>query len=156
MIFIWVEPIIWNSRHQSTVESSAFGSEFLVLKYGKESNRENHYKLRMLGVEIDRPKDILSDHMSVVLNASLAILTLRKRQNPIIYHAVRWYMASKDLEVWFMAGKDNLVDPLMNIFERSKHALIRSWSIWWKLLDRDRNIGKPQWESLTYRAVGWI
>ena len=38
-IFIGRPPIIWHLRHQHTVELEAFGSEFMVLTYGTETNR---------------------------------------------------------------------------------------------------------------------
>ena len=49
VVFIGILPMIFRSKLQNIVESEDFGSSFLVLKFGTESNRPLHYNMRMLG-----------------------------------------------------------------------------------------------------------
>lgn len=46
------------------------------------------YKLRMFGIPIDGPMDILCDNQSVVMNSSIPESTLSKKHNAICYHQV--------------------------------------------------------------------
>jgi hypothetical protein len=63
-------PIDWYSKRQNTVESSAFGSEFVAMRIAIEKIRALRYKLRMFGIPIDGPTNILGDNKSVVNAAS--------------------------------------------------------------------------------------
>jgi hypothetical protein len=59
--FIYVQnaPIIWFSKRQNTVKSSSFGSEFVALRAAKDMLVALQYKLRMFGVPIDGPTNVL-------------------------------------------------------------------------------------------------
>ena len=57
---------MWYSKRQNTVESSSFGSEFIVLRIATEMIEELSYKLRMFGVAIDGPADVF-----FIINQSL-------------------------------------------------------------------------------------
>ena len=70
VIFINRAPIIWFSKRQNTVESSAFSSEFIAAKTCVEHISALRYKLRMFGVPIDGPTNILCDNESVVKNST--------------------------------------------------------------------------------------
>ena len=94
IIFIGRAPIVWYSKKQNTIESSAFGSEFVALKDATEANRALHYKLRMLGIHVDGPTNTFSDNNSVVTNVSSPESTLKKKHNAIAYHVVRWACAA--------------------------------------------------------------
>ena len=53
IIFVNRAPIIWYSKHQNTVESSTFGSEFVAMRIAVVDLIEAlRYKLRMFGVPI--------------------------------------------------------------------------------------------------------
>ena len=45
-------PTLWYSKKQSTVESSAFSSEFIAMKVCMEAIQGHIYKLRMFGIPI--------------------------------------------------------------------------------------------------------
>ena len=70
-----------------------------MLNYGTEANKALRYKLIIRGVEIYGPTDVFSENNSLVLNASMPGSTLKKRHNPITYHASRWAVAAKDMKV---------------------------------------------------------
>jgi len=52
VIFVNKAPIIWFSKRQQTVESSAFSLEFIAMKSCIEKIRGLRYKLRMFGIPI--------------------------------------------------------------------------------------------------------
>ena len=52
IIFCNQAPILWYSKKQSTVESSAFSSEFIAMKVCVEAIQGLIYKLRMFGIPI--------------------------------------------------------------------------------------------------------
>ena len=68
MIFINMALIQWLSKKRTTIESSAFRAEFMAMKYGVETLRGLHYKLRMMGVPISRHLFIYGDNISVIYN----------------------------------------------------------------------------------------
>jgi len=88
-------PILWLSKHQNSVESSTFGSEFVALRLAKEMLVALRYKLRMFGVPIDGLADFFCDNQGVVKNASIPESTLSRKHNAINYHAVREAVAAK-------------------------------------------------------------
>ena len=62
------------------------------------------YKLRMFGVPIDEPTNVLYDNLSVVHNSSKIESTLNKKHNAIAYHAVRWGVAAGTTRVGKIAA----------------------------------------------------
>ena len=63
-------PIIWYSKKQGSIETSSFGSEFMAMKTAVEMTEGLRYKLRMMGVPLDGPANVMADNMSVVKNTS--------------------------------------------------------------------------------------
>jgi hypothetical protein len=53
LLYLNRSPIVWHSKKQNSVETSAFGSEFVALKTGVELVKSLHYKLRMMGIPLD-------------------------------------------------------------------------------------------------------
>ena len=95
IIFVNRAPVIWYSKAQTTVESSTFSSEFIALKTCTEHISALRYKLRMFGVPIDGPTDVLCDNQSVVTNSTLIDSSLNKKHCSIAYHACRWAVAAE-------------------------------------------------------------
>ena len=94
ILFVNRAPISWYSKGQNTVESSTFSSEFIAMKLCLEAVTSLRYKLRMFGVPIDEPTNVLCGNLSVVRNSSKIESTLNKKHNSIAYHAVRWGVAA--------------------------------------------------------------
>ena len=97
ILFVNRSPIIWYSKRQNTVESSAFSSEFIAMKTCMEHIVALRYKMRMFGINIDGAADVLCDNQSVVNNSSKLGSVLNKKHNSIAYHAVRWAVAAEIL-----------------------------------------------------------
>ena len=94
IIFINRAPVVWFSKRQNTVESSTFSSEFIAMKICMEHVVALRYKLRIFGIPVDGPADILCDNQSVVNNSCKLSSVLNKKHNSIAYHAVQWAVAA--------------------------------------------------------------
>ena len=79
IIFANRAPIVWYSKHPNTVESSTFTSEFIAMKTCMERIIGVRFKLRMFGIPLSGPTDVLCDNQSVVNNTSKSESTLKKR-----------------------------------------------------------------------------
>jgi hypothetical protein len=89
VVYLNMAPIVWFSKHQTNVESSVFGAEFVAMKNGIETCRGLRYKLRMRGVALSVPTYVYGGNMSVVHTTQLPESVLKKKSNSIFYHAVR-------------------------------------------------------------------
>jgi hypothetical protein len=68
IIYLNMAPLLWFSKRQPTVESSAFGADLVAMKNGIETCRGLRYKLRMTGVALSGPIFVYGDNMSVAHN----------------------------------------------------------------------------------------
>ncbi len=111
VIFVNRAPIIWYSKKQNTVESSTFSSEFIAMKTCVEHIAALRFKLRMFGMAMDAPTNVLCDNESVVKNSSKIESILHKKHSSIAYHAVRWAVAAGVVRVGWINTKENVADP---------------------------------------------
>ena len=81
-------PIVWFSKHQNTVETLTFGSEFVALHIPMELIESLHYKLRMFSIPLDRLANVFCDNEAVVKNTTVPASTLKKKHNLIAYHCI--------------------------------------------------------------------
>jgi hypothetical protein len=114
LIFLNKAPVVWYSKRQNTVESSTFGSEFVAMRVATEMVEGLRYKLRMFGIPIDGPTDILCDNQSVVSNSSVPESTLNKKHNAICYHRVREACAAGTIRI----AKEDTTTNLADIFTK--------------------------------------
>ena len=80
--------VYWWSKKQNSVESSSFGSEFIVMKQCCEYVCGLRYKLRMMGIPCDDLMFIYGDNQSVLANTTVPDSTLKKKLQGITYHFV--------------------------------------------------------------------
>jgi hypothetical protein len=76
---------MWYSKAQKMVETSTFGSEFFALCIAAEMIALS-FKLRMMGVPLEGPANILVFNNMVVKNSTIPSSTLQKKHNAICYH----------------------------------------------------------------------
>ena len=76
-------------KKQAGVETSNFGSEFLVMKVCCKYLRGLRYKIRMMGIPIEHCYFVYGDNRSVLYNTSLPDSTLSKKHLNIAYHFLR-------------------------------------------------------------------
>jgi hypothetical protein len=128
LLYVNHSPIIWYSKHQNTVESSTFGSEFITTKIAVDQVEALQIKLCMFGVPLDGPANMLVDNHSIVLNSTNPTSSLKKKHNAIAYHRVREAIASNTICVAKAAGKKNLADLFTKILP-SIDLVHLSWKI---------------------------
>ena len=128
LIFVNRAPIIWFSKRQSTVETSAFSAEFIAFKACLQSIEGLRFKLRMFGIPIDGPAYVFCDNNSVVNNSSKVESTLDKKHNSVAYHYIRNAVAASVISIAWIDGKENLADPLTKrLSESVRSYLFGNW-----------------------------
>ena len=129
VIFMNSAPIIWYSRRQNTVKESTFSSEYIALKVCMEHIIALRYKLRMFGVGIDGPANVLGDNLSVVKNSSKIESCLDKKHNALQYHACHWAVAAGIMRVGWIDTNYNIVDALTKRLTVAKqNKLFGDWT----------------------------
>ncbi len=68
------------------MESSTFSSEFVAMHIAADLIEGLRYKLRMFGVPIDGPENVLSDNMAVTENFTIPTYTIKTTHNSLCYH----------------------------------------------------------------------
>jgi hypothetical protein len=120
ILFLNQAPILWYSKKQNTVESSTFGSEFVVLRIAVELIKALHYKLRMMGVPIDGPCTVFCNNEATVKNSSIPESTLKCKHNAITFHKVGKSVASGITRIAYIHSSNNLADMLTKPLPRAK------------------------------------
>jgi hypothetical protein len=110
LIYLNRAPVIWFSKRQNKVESSAFGSEFVAMKQAVELIEGLRHKLGMMGVEVDGPTNVFCDNEAVVCNATRPESTLKKKHNAIAHHRAREAQAAGIVRIAKENGDTNLAD----------------------------------------------
>jgi hypothetical protein len=101
-----------------TLKTSTYRSELVASRIATELIMELRYMLRSLGVDLEGPKLMLGDYMSVVLNASVPSRVLKKKHNAIAYHRVCEAISAGILRFANLKSEENasniLTKPLCN------------------------------------------
>lgn len=127
IIYLNNAPTDWYSKKQNTVESSTFGSEFVAMRIALEKIRALRYKLRMFGIPIEGPTNLLGDNESVVNAASKVEGKLNKKHNAICYHAVREASAAGWVRVGWEPTESNVADLFTKMLPiETRGRLLRS------------------------------
>ena len=108
-------PICWYSKRQNTVESSTFGSEFIAMRSAVEVNDAIRYKLRMFGIPIEGPTDILCDNASVVNSGQKPESQLSKKHLSICYHKLREAVTKGACRIGKVSDSENIADLFTKI-----------------------------------------
>ena len=110
------------------METSTYGSEITALKIAVETAIELRYKLRMLGVKVEGPTEMLGDNQAVVINVSKPESMLKKKSNLCSYHFCREASACSIANYRSIKSEDNYSDCLTKAL--SPHVLqrlVRPW-----------------------------
>lgn len=124
IIYLNNAPIDWYSKKQSTVESSTFGSEFVAMRIAVERIRALRYKLRMFGIPIEGPTNVLGDNKSVINSASLVEARLHKKHNAICFHAVREASAAGWIRCGWEPTKSNIADLFTKMLDTIQRRIL--------------------------------
>ena len=123
ILFLNRATITWFSKRQNTVEASTFSSKFIAIRVCIEHITALHFKLRMFGVRVDTPTNVICDKLSVVRNSSILSSTLNKKHSSIAYHSCRWHVAARVIRVTWIHTDDNLADAMTKRLTSEK----RNW-----------------------------
>ena len=118
IIFINRAPILWFSKRQNTVETSAFSSEMIAIKTCMEAIQALRYKLKMFGVPLMGPTEVFCDNNSLVLNTSNVESKLNRKHNSLAFHAIRWSVAAEIMRVAWIDGRENISDAMTKILSK--------------------------------------
>jgi hypothetical protein len=124
IIYLNNAPINWYSKKQNTVESSTFGSEFVAMRIAVEQIRALRYKLRMFGIPIEGPTNVLGDNESVVNSASRVDARLHKKHNAICFHTVREAAAAGWIRVGWEPTKSNVADLFTKMLDTEQRRFL--------------------------------
>jgi hypothetical protein len=112
--------IDWVSKKQATIETSVFGAKFVAMNHGIENLQGLWYKLCMMGVPLTGPSFIYADNKSQVTNSTRPELTLKKKCNPICYHAEQESVAMGESLITRINSEENLSDLMTKVTRSSK------------------------------------
>jgi hypothetical protein len=82
-------PLVWMSKRQKTVETSAHGSELVAARIAIDLVIEMRCKLRLLGVKLEEQSMMLGDNMSVALNTTVPSSSSNKKHLACSHHRIR-------------------------------------------------------------------
>jgi hypothetical protein len=104
-------PINWYSKHQSTVETATYGSEFVAARIATDQVTDMQRTPAYLGIAVQRSV-MFGDNQSVVTSSTLPQSKLNKFHLGLAYHRVREAISKRVLEFHFIDGTINPADML--------------------------------------------
>ena len=117
--------------NQTPIETTKYGSEFLVARQATEPILDLRFTLRMMGLPIDGPSWLFGDNSSVITSSTIPHSTLNKRHNALSYHRVRESIAAKIIHFLHVSGIHNPSDVLTKFLGYAKlKYLIRPLLFW--------------------------
>ena len=85
MIFLQYNRVKNYSKHENPVERSTYGSKFMAMKLAVEQLLEICYKLRMMGLRVEKCSNISRYNKFVLMNMQLTFF-FKNKQNYVAYH----------------------------------------------------------------------
>ena len=129
LIFLGSTPIRWYSKRQNTVEAATYGSELISKRIANEAALDIRTKLRMLGLRVTSPVNILCDNQSVVSNMQNPSSMLKKKHLAVSWHKCREMVALGATRVAHVLSQFNIADILTKPKgPRNQYKLIASAS----------------------------
>jgi len=89
LILLGDAPIFFYSKRQNTVESSTYGSELVAMRVAVENLLGLRYKLRMMGMDVEKCSTLLGGNSSVIVNTQLPSSSIKKKHNSVTFHKAR-------------------------------------------------------------------
>ena len=113
-------PILWFSKRQNTVETSAFSSEMIAMKTCMEAIQALRYKLKMFGVLLMGPTEVFCDNNSLVLNTSNVESKVNKKHNSLAFCAIRLSVVAEIIRVAWLSGEENISDAMTKMLSKEE------------------------------------
>ena len=102
-------------QKHNTVEISAFGSKFVAMWITRDLIVALRYKLRMFGVSLYGPSNVMYNNQGLANKTNLPQSTLGTKQNTVNYNVVREAASSGILQVGKEDTETNLACIMTNI-----------------------------------------
>ena len=112
LIFLNGAPIYWNSKKQTSCETSSFGSESCAMNQATEYVKGFCYKLRMMGIPVEDPTFIFGDNQSVLANTTMPEAMLKTKMQIITYDFVQEVCARDEWWTAYISTHKNFADML--------------------------------------------
>ena len=112
LILLGNAPIFFYSKRQNTVESSTYGSELVAMRIAIENLLGLRYKLRMMGMNVEKCSTLLGDNNSVIVNTQLPSSSIKKKHNSVAFHKAREAVAAGYVRTGHIDGTENPSDVL--------------------------------------------
>ena len=78
IIFVGRAPVTYLSKRQGAIETSTYGTEFMVMKTAVKEVISIRYMLRCIGVNVSKHTNVVGDNKSVIINSTISSSLLRK------------------------------------------------------------------------------
>jgi hypothetical protein len=130
LVVVGSTPVSWISKRQGAVATSTYSAEFCAMRTATEEAIAIRYKLRSLGIPVDKPTQMFGDNLGVIQNASMPEANLVKKHVAIAFHSVRECVAAGIIAPYHIDGKDNFADILTKALDSTsfKH---HAWDLLW-------------------------
>lgn len=112
LIVLGQTPIKWYSKRQNTVETSTYGSELVAMRIVVEAIMEIRYKLRMMGLAVEKASTIFGDNQAIITNMQFPTSSIKKKHNAVAYHKIREAVAAGFVRIGHVRGNANIADIL--------------------------------------------
>ena len=106
------------------MEASTFGAEFCAMKTAVEMIEALRYKLRMFGVPIEGPTNIMCDNEAVTKNTTIPESTLKKKHHSIAYHRCREAVAAGTVRIAKQGTDKNLADLFTKMLTQQRRQFL--------------------------------
>ena len=94
--------LVWMSKRQRTVETSTFGSEMIAARITVDLIIKMRYKLRCLGIPVERCSELLGDNLSCIINTTVLSSKVKKKHlSCYIMHVYKALAAGLSILVMF-------------------------------------------------------
>ena len=100
----------WQSKKQTSVETSTFGSEMMEMKQEADYIRGFRYKLRMFGIPVEEPAYMCGGNQSVLAGSTRPESTLKKKAQSITFHFIREGCAADECRTTYINTSENISD----------------------------------------------
>ena len=110
--FLNQTPIDWFSKKQATVETTAYGSEFVTSRTCVERDVDLRTLLRYLGIPIHSKSIMFRDNELVVNSATTPHVKLHKRHYALSFHRISEAVSSRVIDFYHLKSEENPADIL--------------------------------------------
>ncbi len=112
LIFLENATIFIYSKRQNTVESSTYGSELVAMRIAIENLLGIRYKLRMMGMDVEKWSTLFGDNNFVIVNTQLPSSSIKKKHNSVAFHKAREAVAAGYVRTGHIKSTENPSDLL--------------------------------------------